>query len=135
MDFHAFQSVLLAWAKSDPCVAGVLLVGSYARGAARADSDVDLVLLSDSKAELVNDSKWTGTFGAIKSQSQENWGAVTSLRVKYASGLEVEFGMAGPNWATLRPVDPGTLRVINDGAKVIWDPKGILKDLLSQKPI
>jgi hypothetical protein len=45
---------------------------------------------------------------------------VTSLRVRYADGLEVEFGIADRTWASA-PLDPGTRRVIEDGCIVLFD--------------
>jgi predicted nucleotidyltransferase len=44
------------WAARQAGVSGVALVGSHARGAARADSDVDLVLLCEAPDDLVRDT-------------------------------------------------------------------------------
>jgi predicted nucleotidyltransferase len=46
---------LREWAESDEAVAAVGLMGSHARGDARPDSDVDLVVLSSSPARLLED--------------------------------------------------------------------------------
>jgi hypothetical protein len=51
---------------------------------------------------------------------REDWGRVTSLRVWYADGLEVEFGIADRSWASA-PLDVGTRRVIEDGLVVLFD--------------
>ncbi len=47
-------------------------------------------------------------------------GRVTSLRVWYADGLEVEFAIADRAWASA-PLDAGTRRVIEDGCVVLFD--------------
>ena len=39
---HDFLDVFLAWASAQPDVQGIALVGSYARGTAGDDSDIDL---------------------------------------------------------------------------------------------
>ncbi len=38
--------VVLEWAKAQPTICAVALVGSYARGIARVDSDIDLIVLT-----------------------------------------------------------------------------------------
>ena len=38
---------LTEWARADPAVGAAVLVGSYARGAERMSSDVDVVVLGD----------------------------------------------------------------------------------------
>jgi hypothetical protein len=45
---------------------------------------------------------------------------VTSLRVWYADGLEVEFGIADRDWASA-PLDAGTRRVLEEGLVVLFD--------------
>ena len=130
IDLNALMELVLSWAKPQPEISGILLVGSYARGDFRTDSDVDLVILGENKGKLLEDPSWTKIFGEIESQSREDWGAVVSLRTMYKGGLEVEFGLTNRQWARLAPLDQGTLRVIRGGAKIIWDPKGILGDLL-----
>lgn len=46
---------LLAEAKADPVVRGVMLAGSLARGTARADSDLDVLVVTTSQAD---DAPW-----------------------------------------------------------------------------
>ncbi len=42
---HSLLAALAAWARTREDIEGVVLVGSYARGAERPDSDIDVVLL------------------------------------------------------------------------------------------
>ena len=124
---------VVRWAEGEPLLTGVALVGSYARGAARADSDVDLMILSAEPRRYLEDTSWLRLFGEVASCTEEDWGLVTSLRVFYAHGLEVEFGLAIPAWAVI-PVDAGTRRVVADGMQVLYDPNdvfGKLQDAVS----
>jgi predicted nucleotidyltransferase len=124
-----FLSALVAWASAQPNVVAVLLVGSYARGAATEASDVDLVVLADGPARYIEDPSWASQFGAIERMRREEWGVVTSLRVWYEGGSEVEYGFTTPEWAA-QPVDAGTRRVVTDGCRILFDPDGVLRALL-----
>jgi len=118
-----FLDRVARWAGERGDVRAVALVGSHARGTARPDSDVDLMLLTERPRALVEDTAWLTGFGRVLRVVAEDWGRVTSLRVWYAEGLEVEFGLATVEWAT-RP-DEGTHRVLGDGMRVLLDPDGI----------
>ncbi|HBY94879.1 MAG TPA: hypothetical protein DEP84_13130 [Chloroflexi bacterium] len=125
MNITAFLEAVIAWAEDRCDVVGRALVGSYARGVARPDSDIDLVILSESPADLL-DGSWPARFGDVQSSSIEDYGASKSRRIFYCNGLEVEFGIAAPNWASI-PLDAGTKRVLTDGVKVLYDPKQLLR--------
>jgi predicted nucleotidyltransferase len=113
------------WAEKQLDIQGVLLVGSYARGAARPDSDVDLVILTDCPARYLDGISFSGNFGSVSKWQKEAWGKVTSVRVWYQDGLEVEYGIALPDWAS-QPLDPGTFRVLSDGMQIVYDREGSL---------
>ena len=53
-------SVVAEWAHSRPDMLGLAVVGSYARGTARPDSDLDLMLLARDPATLRADQAWPG---------------------------------------------------------------------------
>jgi predicted nucleotidyltransferase len=109
-----------AWAATRPEVLGVALVGSHARQAATPESDVDLVIVCASPPDLLGRVEWLNLFGTPRRTAREDWGRVTSLRVGYAAGLEVEFAIADRAWASA-PLDAGTRRVIEDGLVVLFD--------------
>lgn len=117
-----------AWAAARPDVLGVALVGSYARQAAKPDSDVDLVLVCEAPTAYLEDGGWIGEFGSPVRVGREDWGRVTSVRVGYADGLEVEFGFADRRWASA-PLDPGTSRVVRRGVIVLCDRGGAFSGL------
>jgi len=123
---------LIAWARSEAGFQGVLLVGSRARGAERPDSDVDLVIVAEDRDRYLEDQGWLEVMsGSGPAAKREHWGALTSLRLKLASGLELDLGLVEPGWASTDPVDPGTARVISDGARILLDPQGLLGRLLA----
>jgi predicted nucleotidyltransferase len=120
------------WAARRPEVVGLLLAGSYARGAARPDSDLDFVLLTSDETGYADDA-WAHelahelTLGALT--RVQSWGAVTERRFTTGSGLDVEINVGSPGWASTDPVDPGTRRVVSDGARLLHDPAGVLAAL------
>jgi len=117
------------WAAPRQDTVGLLLVGSYARGAARADSDIDLVLLTADEAQYA-DNSWAPELALGSLTRVQRWGAVTERRFRTRSGLEVEINIGSRGWADTNPVDPGTRRVVTDGARVLHDPNRLLATLL-----
>jgi hypothetical protein len=61
----------------------------------------------------------------VKNIAIEEWGKVTSLRVWYATGLEVEFGLAGQDWIE-KPIDEGTRKVLQNGYEALLHRTGRL---------
>jgi predicted nucleotidyltransferase len=120
-----FLSAFVQWASAQPDIVAVALVGSHARGTAKPTSDVDLVILSTCPERYLQATEWAKTFGQVARQAIEDWGKVTSLRVWYKGGHEVEFGITTPEWVA-QPIDEGTWRVISDGMRVLFDPHGLL---------
>ena len=59
-------------------VRAVALVGSWARGTARADSDVDVVLLAESPARYVQSGEWLSAFGAVRVIRTRRWASSPS---------------------------------------------------------
>ena len=81
-----------------------MLVGSYARGSARDDSDIDLVLLTDEPQMVLEALKWIDHFGVVEKHQTEGYGKLTSIRVWYQNGAEVEYGITKgepPTWRNL----------------------------------
>lgn len=118
-----FLENVLAWVRPQDDIRAVLLVGSFARGEARPDSDVDLVLLTAQPAKYLQDTTWVGTFGLPETLTVEDYGRVMSIRVVYASGLEVELCITDARWAAV-PLDPGTEAVASNGLLVLLDRDG-----------
>ncbi len=128
MDFRSIKQAILDWCKADPSIRGLAVVGSYARNAQTADSDVDICLFVEAPALFIDNHLWAYRFGNIQSKRIENWGAVKTVRVFYQQGMEVEFNFCTLSWADI-PVDPGTQRVATDGMEVLYDPSGMLSKL------
>ena len=109
----------------------VALVGSWASGKARQESDVDLVVLTREPEVLLQDDTWHAAFGAHVTLIRErDFGALQERRLRLASGLEVEVCVGLPSWAAT-PVDDGTRRVVTDGLRVLWDPESRLAALVA----
>src|SRR5688500_13002128 len=101
-------ALLNSWAEAEEGIEAVALVGSHARGKARNDSDIDVVILATSPATYLANTLWVETFGTVTHFRREDYGAVQSLRVFYADGLEVEFALTSVEWASIERVDDGT---------------------------
>lgn len=126
MDISSFINDIKQWGNKNDDIRSIILVGSYARGEERDDSDVDLVIITSDTNKYLNNN-FIDNFGKVEKYSKEDWGRVTSIRVWYSSsGFEVEFGITTPIWIE-KPLDDGTLRVLSDGYKVILDKEDYFK--------
>lgn len=125
MSVRTLLEQVACWAADHDDVLAVGLAGSWARGTATPESDVDLVLVVVNVHELLVDDRWLWQFGEVAGVSNENWGLVQSRRVQYVDGPEVEFGLTTTEWAAV-PLDPGTRRVVADGFVILHDPDGLL---------
>ncbi|MBK7890150.1 MAG: HIT domain-containing protein [Bdellovibrionales bacterium] len=128
-DFKDLIAKVTRWAEDQSGILGAMLVGSYAHGTARPDSDVDLMLFTSDPSIWLKTTDWLSQFGQVEKVEREQWGSVTSLRVYYRDSFEVEFNFASLLWASIDPVDAETLRVVSDGVRVLYDPHGALKRL------
>ena len=125
VDVSDFLEAFYRWASAQPDIEGVALVGSYARDAALEGSDVDLVILTSDVDKYLRDRSWVSVFGEFAECREEEYGRVTSVRAFYESGIEVEYGFTTPDWAEA-PIDVGTMRVVREGMKVVYDREGII---------
>ena len=122
----SFVEAVRTWAAARPDVHGLALVGSYARGKATPESDVDLLFLVENVEHFLRDMRWTQSLGDPTRMETEAWGNVRSVRIWYRDGLEVEFSVAGKGWAGL-PLDPGSAQILRERTVALLDPSGILK--------
>ena len=127
-----FLSAVVQWATAQPDIVAVALVGSYAKGTANPTSDVDLVILTSHPRRYLQATDWAATFGPIAKLEVEDWGKVTSLRVWYERGKEVEFGITTPEWVA-HPIDEGTWKVITGGIRILFDRHEYLAAAISDK--
>lgn len=120
-----FIEDFIRWSKKRRDIRAVALVGSYAREAATESSDVDLVIITEKPQEYIANTEWIRVFGRAIAQSVEDYGKLTSLRVWYESGLEIEYGFTTREWAKT-PLDKGTRQVIKDGMRVLFEKEALL---------
>lgn len=76
-----FLNAFVNWASIEEDVQAIGLVGSYAMGAARDDSDIDLVLLTEKMERYLENVKWIERFGAVEKHQVEDYGKLISIRV------------------------------------------------------
>jgi hypothetical protein len=126
------------WAAERGDLCAVALVGSWARGAARDDSDVDLVLLTADPLWFrqndgwLNEIDWHSIGSTIATWRDADYGHIWSRHLQLADSTEIEFGFGPLVWASVDPVDAGTFQVISDGCRILYDPHGLLQTLIIQ---
>jgi len=113
-----FLEQVRIWGNQTDDISAVILVGSHARGVARPDSDIDLVIVAEYPERYILEQSWLEVFGQTVKTRHEDWGLVQSLRVWFESSLEVEFGFTTKEWIA-EPLDEGTRIVLDDSYRFI----------------
>jgi hypothetical protein len=122
--------LVVAWAAARADIVGVGLVGSWAYGNARPDSDVDFVLLTPTpQAFRQSDSwlrelDWSSAGFQVAHWRDEDYGPLWSRHITLAPPGEVECGFAPPAWAATEPLDAGTREVVSHALRVLLDKEG-----------
>lgn len=127
MDAYELIAKVAEWSQRDHRVIAAAVCGSYARGEATPDSDVDFCILTPSPGSLLDNRSWIRSFGADARVvgPVEDYNLVQSIRVFYGS-TEAEFGVTDEAWVRL-PIDKETAGVINNGLQILYDPDGYLE--------
>jgi predicted nucleotidyltransferase len=120
-----FIEDFMRWATKRKDIRAAALVGSYAREELEKDSDLDLVIIVESPQQYITNTEWARVFGKPITKKVEEYGALTSLRVWYESGLEIEYGFTTREWLQ-SPLDQGTKQVIDDGLRVLFEKEVLL---------
>ena len=113
------------------------MCGSWARGTASPDSDIDLSIIVEDKNHFKH-SNWLENFNFHKINDKidyftdEVYGRVWSRHVFLESKIEIEFSFADRSWADIKIIDEGTKKVVGDGYVILYDPHEILNNLVSQ---
>ncbi len=123
-----FINEIKQWGTENTNIKSIIIVGSYARGTNKATSDIDLIIITTNKDEMLNNQNFIELFGEVERTQTEYYGACTSVRVWYKNGPEVEFGLVTPDWIA-QPLDKGTYRVLSDGYNIIIDKNKYFNDI------
>ena len=126
--YGEFKDEIITWAKDHKDIEGLGIVGSYARGEQREDSDIDVMVFCLSPERFLSDHAWLKLFGKTQKVAVEDWGGVQTVRADFESGMEIEFNFGRLAWANV-PVDSGTAEVVSNGFDVLYDPSGRLSNL------
>jgi uncharacterized protein len=128
MKIAKFLADVKNWGENSGFVKAVILVGSYAKGTNKADSDIDLCILSDDRDYIISNPDIFNQFGCISKINTEYYGACTSIRIWYENGFEVEYGIVEEDWIG-EPLDAATIRVLQNGYKVIVDKNNYFDEI------
>jgi predicted nucleotidyltransferase len=126
--FEDFFNELKEYARNIFHIESIFIVCSYERGTNKENSDLDIVIITSNKSDMIANHDFIQKFGEVYKQQTEYYGACTSIRVWYKDGKEVEFGIVEPSWISM-PLDTGTYKVLSDGYKIIIDKKRYFEDL------
>ena len=125
-----FLEKVTSWVSTQTDIIALILVGSCATGTDTSSSDIDLVLITRNPQAYIRSSAWVQVFGCIERKQTEHYGKLTSLRVFYSNGLEMEFGITDKSWIAL-PLDEGTLGVLRDGSRVLYERDASISEIIN----
>jgi uncharacterized protein len=125
---------IVSWASRRPDIRGLALAGSWARGAARPDSDIDLILLVN-EPETFRYRDWPDDIpwheGCVAHWHDADYGVAWSRHLQLSASREIEFTFCRLSWADTDPVEAGTAEVVSGGCRVLLDKSGLFEKLLS----
>jgi hypothetical protein len=147
LDIYLIDSILetvVSWAETRSEILALALVGSYARGEATTDSDIDLMVITHlpeffrQNHDWMHDINWEFVNYKILTFNDAQYGVVWSRHIYLTSlnnefnNIKVEISFGLPTWASINPIDSGTFNVVSRGCKILYDSQGVLTNLMSK---
>jgi hypothetical protein len=134
---NALIAVIARWVDARSDLRGLALCGSWARGDARVDSDLDLVVLSAEPDRLADQGflpeiDFPGAGFQSVSATKAHYGAVWSWHIDLHPSADVELTVAALAWASTAPMDEGTRAIAKDALRILVDKDELLKRLLGK---
>jgi len=120
-----FIEDFMRWATKRKDIRAAALVGSYAREELDKDSDVDLVIITETPQKYISNTEWARVFGKPITKKVEKYGQLTSMRIWYENGLEIEYGFTTREWTTTLKKDD-LKRIKEDGLRVLFEKEVLL---------
>jgi len=120
-----FIEDFMRWATRRKDIRAAALVGSYAREELEKDSDVDLVIITKTPERYITNTDWVRVFGKPITKKIEEYEKLTSLRIWYENGLEIEYGFTDQEW--IQSMSKKEIKQItDDGLRVLFEKETIL---------
>ena len=132
---QSLTEAIAVWVRASSGLRALALVGSWFRGTARPDSDLDLLILANNPEQYQSDQNWLyqialpDPFRVISSKSVP-YGVVWSCHALLDPAAELELTFGALDWASTDPIDAGSRRVISDGFRMIVDKDGRLQRIV-----
>lgn len=126
--YQQHKQRIIDWGNQDHDIDSIIVVGSYARGQQKPESDLDLVIITSNKAKFFQNHDFVAQFGKATKIQTEFYGAVTSVRATYEDSSEIEFSIADATWVE-KPLSASTSQVLRRGFKVLVDKRSQFKNI------
>jgi predicted nucleotidyltransferase len=127
---HGFLQKIQGWATKNNDVLAVGYAGSWARGSAKPNSDLDLMIITSTPEKYLETPDWMAFFGDLREVKSEDWGLAQTRRAFYQDNSEIEFNITSKEWTKTDPVDAGTKQVVREGMIIVYDPRDLLRKLI-----
>jgi uncharacterized protein len=122
---RALIDAIAAWVGGRSDLRGLALVSSWALGAARPDSDLDLLILAARPDDYSVATTWLDRLlvpegVGVDSFVLRDYGRVWSCH-KLRPHTDLELSFCDVGWTATEPIDPGTRSVVENGFRIILD--------------
>ncbi|WP_028610896.1 hypothetical protein [Paenibacillus harenae] len=119
-DHYSLLYRFVTWAGGQPHIDGIALIGPCADDENEEVTEMSFVIVSDKKTKTAEAILHQFPFDAIEQAMKEERGALTSIRIEYGSGIEVDFGIVEESWLT-GELEGAAAASAMEGFKVIWE--------------